>query len=619
MATKDRAVVWIGGAAGEGIASTGDIFCKTASRMGMWVFAYNSYQSVIRGGHVYYQVQIGGGDKILSQGDAPNVLVALNQDTIDRHASKVAEGGAIIFNGDKIKVENVTLAKNVQLIAVPVNQLVTAALADNPAVKPNPVMQNTVDSGALIQLLGLDWATFETSVRSIFGSKKSEIAEVNIKLAAKGAEFAKANAKSLGFALKGDGKKRAIATGNSMIAFGALTGGVKFYSAYPMTPASSIMHWLAPRASKYGMVMKQMEDEIAAAASVVGAGHMGARAMTGTSGGGFALMTECISLAGMTETPCVIAHVMRGGPSTGLPTKTEQGDLFQDLGAGQGDYPKAIIAPITVSDAYHATVESLNIAERYQVPVLLVSDLFLSEHAETIELDSITPNIKIDRGELVTSWKPSDPAKTITTGHVDKNPDDYLRFKNTPSGVSPRALPGTENTLYTTASDEHDEEGIVISDVYTDEATRVMMMDKRMRKMAGIEKETPGPIFTGAKGADITLVGWGSTYQIIEEVRMALEKKGKSVNHVHFRTIWPIHAKETLELLSSTKKTINIENNFSSQMAKLIRMETGFTMNHFINKYDGEPFTLEGLLKDVEACINGKAAPAKVAELAGAR
>ncbi len=618
MATKDRAVVWIGGAAGEGIASTGDIFCKTASRMGMWVFAYNSYQSVIRGGHVYYQVQIGGGDKILSQGDAPDVLVALNQDTIDRHATKVTEGGAIIFNKDKIKVENITLQKNVQVIGVPVDELIKSALTDA-TVKPNPVMQNTVDSGVLIQLLGLDWATFEGSVRSIFGAKKSEIADLNIKLATKGAEFAKANAKSLSIALKGDGKKRAIATGNSMIAFGALTGGVKFYSAYPMTPASSIMHWLAPRGSKYGLVMKQMEDEIAAMCSTVGAGHMGARSMTGTSGGGFALMTEAISLAGMTETPCVVAHVMRGGPSTGLPTKTEQGDLFQDLGAGQGDYPKAIIAPITVSDAYHATIESLNLAERFQIPVLLVSDLFLSEHAETIEVDSISANVKIDRGEFVTSWKPSDPAKTVTTGHLDKNPDDYLRFKNTPSGVSPRALPGTENTIYTTASDEHDEEGIVISDVYTDEATRVLMMDKRMRKMAGIEKETPGPIVTGAKGAEFTLVGWGSTYQIIEEVRLALEKKGKSVNHVHFRTIWPIHAQETLALLSTTKKTINIENNFSSQMAKLIRMETGFTMNHFINKYDGEPFTFEGLLKDVEATINGKAATAKVAELAGAR
>jgi 2-oxoglutarate ferredoxin oxidoreductase subunit alpha len=398
-------------------------------------------------------------------------------------------------------------------------------------------MQNTVDSGALIYMLGLDWATFEGAVKSIFGSKKSEVADLNIKVATKGLEFAKAHAKPLDIKLKGDGKKRAIATGNAMIAFGALTGGCEFYSAYPMTPASSIMHWLAPRASKYGMVMKQMEDEIAAMNAAVGAGHAGCRAMTGTSGGGFALMTEAIGLAAMTETPVVVAHVMRGGPSTGLPTKTEQADLFQDIGASQGDYPKAIIAPITVSDCYNATIDAMNLADKYQTPVIILSDLYLSEHAETIDDGTVSGNVKIDRGEIVTSWAPSDPANNTNGWHVEKNPGDYLRFKDTPSGVSPRAFPGTENTLFVAASDEHDEEGIVISDVFTDQAIRVKMMDKRMRKMIGIEKDTAGPIVTGPKTADVTLVGWGSTWQIIEEVRLALEKKGKSVNHIHFHTM----------------------------------------------------------------------------------
>lgn len=611
MATKDRAVVWIGGAAGDGIASTGDIFCKTASRMGLWVFAYNSYQSVIRGGHVYYQVQIGGGDKVLSQGDEPDVLIALNQDTIQRHAAKVVEGGTIIFNKDKIKLDGIKLRSNVQIISIPVDELTKE-------FGRNPIMQNTVASGALIHILGLDWNTFEGAIKSIFGAKKSEIAELNIKVATKGLEYAKSNHKPLNIKLQGDGKKRAITTGNAMFAFGALTGGCKFYAAYPMTPASSVMHWLAPRASKYGMVMKQMEDEIAAMNATVGAGHVGCRSMTGTSGGGFALMTEAISLAAMTETPCVVIHVMRGGPSTGLPTKTEQGDLFQDIGAGQGDYPKAIIAPISVSDCYQASIDALNLAEKYQTPVILASDLYLSEHAETIDEGSISPNVKIERGEIVESWKPSDPSKTVKEWHVEKNPDDYLRFKDTPSGVSPRALPGTENTLFVAASDEHDEEGIVISDVYTDEAIRIKMMNKRMRKMVGIEKDTQGPIIKGPKTADVTLVGWGSTYQIIEEVRMALEKKGKSVNHIHFRTVWPLHAEETSALLASTKKTINIEVNYTSQMARLIRMETGHKMSHHINKFDGEPFTLPGLLKEVEDIINGVSTK-KVAELAGAR
>jgi 2-oxoglutarate ferredoxin oxidoreductase subunit alpha len=612
MPTKNRAVVWIGGAAGDGIASTGDIFCKTASRMGMWVCAYNSYQSVIRGGHVYYQVQIGGGDQVLSHGDQPDVLLALNQDTVDRHAEKVLEGGAIIFNKDKIKVEGLKLRSNVQLIGIPVDELTKE-------FGRNPVMQNTVDSGALINILGLDWGIFEESINSIFGKKKSEIAQLNINLAKKGAEFAKSNAKPLNIALKGDGKKRAIVTGNAMMAFGALAGGCKFYAAYPMTPASSVMHWLAPRASKYGMVMKQMEDEIAAINVAIGAGQMGVRTMTGTSGGGFALMTEAISLAAMLETPVSVIHVQRGGPSTGLPTKTEQADLFQDIGAGQGDYPKAIIAPITVSDAYHAAVESMNLAEKYQIPVLILSDLYLSEHAETIDDKTITNDIKIERGEIVESVPAPDPSKNENDSwHVTKNPTEYLRYKDTPSGVSPRALPGTAHAMYTSPSDEHDEEGIVISDVFTDEAIRIKMMEKRMRKMSGIEKDTQGPIVTGDKTADFTLVGWGSTFNMIEEVRLALEKKGKKVNHIHFRTVWPLHAEETSKLLNAAKSTINIENNFSSQMAKLIRMETGYQMNHFINKYDGEPFTLEWLLKEVEACMSGKPV-AKKRELAGVR
>jgi len=596
MSLKSRVTLRIGGAAGDGIASTGDIVCKTASRSGLHVFAYNSYQSVIRGGHVFYQVQIGAGEKVLSQGESPDVLVALNQDTLKRHASFVNENGVIIFNKDKIKPEGLTLQKNVQILGIPVDELTKA-------FGRSPIMQNTVASGALVQLLRLDWSLHESSIRSIFGSKKSEIADLNIRLAKAGADYAAANAKPLEVRLQGDGQKRAFATGNAMFGFGALVGGCKMYTAYPMTPASSIMHWLAPRAPKYGMLMKQMEDELAAMNAVVGAGNVGVRAMTGTSGGGFALMTEAVSLAAMLETPATIIHVSRGGPSTGLPTKTEQADLFQDIGAGQGDYPKAIIAPISVADAYHSSIEAMNLADKYQIPVIILSDLYLSEHAETIEDGLVTANVKIDRGEIVSSWQPSDPAKNVAS-YIIKNPDDYLRYKDTPSGVSPRAFPGTENTLFVAASDEHDEEGVVISDVFTDENIRIKMMNKRMRKMEGVEKDTQGPIVTGPKTADVTLVGWGSTFQIIEEVRLALEEKGQSVNHIHFRTLWPLHAEQTAALLKNCRKTINIENNYSGQFAKLLRMETGISLDHFIRKYSGEPFGFSELLGQVELAMS---------------
>src|SRR6185436_2553434 len=260
--------------------------------------------------------------------------------------------------------------------------------------------------------------------------------------------------------------------GNQGIAVGALAANCKFFSAYPMTPASSIMHFLAPNGPKYGMVMKQCEDEIASMNMAVGAGQMGVRSMTATSGGGFSLMTEAVGLAGMLETPVVVVNVQRGGPSTGLPTKTEQADLFQLLGASQGEYPRVILAPNTIEDAYATTAEAFNLAEKYQCPVLIVSDLMLSEHTETV--DGLDLNVKIDRGEFVAEWNGEGP---------------YKRYLDTPTGVSPRALPGTPNALYVSSSDEHNERGEVISDVFTDPPTRRKMVEKRFRKMDFAKKE----------------------------------------------------------------------------------------------------------------------------------
>jgi 2-oxoglutarate ferredoxin oxidoreductase subunit alpha len=597
MTTKPRVTVLMGGAAGDGVASTGDIFCRTSSRSGLHVYAYNSYQSVIRGGHVYYQVQVGGDSRVLSHGDNPDIVIALNQDTMNRHAAQVREGGIVIFNADKIKTDGVKLASGVRALGLPVTELTQSFPGKN------GVMQNTLALGALTHILGLNWAVFEESIRSIFGKKKVEVADANVKIAKAGFDFAQSKIEALGVSLKGDGKRRMLLTGNQAIAMGAVAGGCKFYSAYPMTPASSIMHWLAPRAPKYGMVMKQCEDEIAAINMAIGAGHAGVRSMTGTSGGGFALMTEAIGLAGMTETPVVIAEVQRGGPSTGLPTKTEQADLWQVLGASQGEYPRAVIAPITVSDAFYATTEALNLAEKFQCPILIVSDLLLSEHMETVDPETLTNKVPIERGEIVQSWT------------QNGNGEKFKRYKDTPSGVSPRVLPGTPELMYVAASDEHDEEGIVISDVYTDPAIRVKMMEKRMRKVDGLLKATQGPLVDGNPAdAAMTLIGWGSTYQIIQEVVLALRQAGARVCHVQIRNIVPFHADELEAVLKASKKTVCIENNYTGQMASLIRQETGYKVHHKINKYDGEPFYFEPLLGQVKACL-GANAPVRQVQL----
>src|SRR5206468_8021568 len=269
--------------------------------------------------------------------------------------------------------------------------------------------------------------------------------------------------------------RRPFATGNELFALGAATAGCKFYSAYPMTPASSILHWMASHGERCGVVVKQCEDELAVANMAIGAGHAGVRSMCATSGGGFALMTEAIGMAGMIETPVVIVNVQRGGPSTGLPTKTEQGDLNQAVGASQGDYPRVIIAPRDATDCFYTTVEAFNLAETFQLPVIIISDLLLGEHRSTVDPEALSSQVPIERGEWVEALSPDDAQN-----------GGYKRYALTPSGISPRARPGREGLIHVSGTDDHDEHGILISDEHTNPAIRRKMHEKRMRKMVGV-------------------------------------------------------------------------------------------------------------------------------------
>ncbi len=580
---RQSAVVWIGGAAGDGVASTGDILAKTCSRSGLHYFAQSSYQSVIRGGHVVYQFQTAS-TPVYTHGDNFDLLIALNQDSVDLHLKSIQPGvgRGIVFNSDKVKLDAAQLPAGTVAYGLPVGDL-TAEFGRN------PVMQNTLASGVFIYLMGLSWDIFEKAVRDQFGKKKAEIADLNVKVARKGFEYAQSKFQPIkDIVLKGDGKARMLMGANQAIALGAVAGGCTFYSAYPMTPASAIMHWLAPRAAKYGIVMKQCEDEIASINMAIGAGYSGVRAMTGTSGGGFALMTEALGLSGITEIPVVAVLVQRGGPSTGLPTKTEQGDLFQALGAGQGEYPKAVFAPISVEDAFHATVQSLNAAEKYQIPVILLSDLLLSEHLETVDPEAVTNKVPIERGPVVDSVGP-----------------DYKRYADTPSGVSPRVFPGVEGGQHVAASDEHDEDGVLISDIFTNPTTRVKMVKKRFRKMDGLARELASQsiLKEGPAEADLTLVGWGSTYKTLKNIRLALEKEGVKVNHLQFRVVWPFPSEAAAKEWRSVKKAVMVENNYSGLFAKLLRQETGFTVAHHIRKFDGEPFNFSPLLERIKGLL----------------
>ncbi len=583
MAEFSSITIGIAGAAGDGLDKTGDTLAKTAARLGLYAYAYNSYQSVIRGGHIWLRVRLGQ-ERLGSHGDHLHALIALNQDSIERHAPEVESGGIVIFNSDKLRC-NIALRDNVVSAPIPVGQLT------KPLGPVQPIMQNTVALGALLFLIGLEFDVTAGVFADTFGHKGQAIIDQNVKLARAGYDYAREHFAPLGCKWNFSRKRRPFITGNEAISLGAFAAGCKFYSAYPMTPASAILHWMANHGERCGISVKQCEDELAVVNTAVGAGFAGVRAMCGTSGGGFALMTEAIGMASMIEVPVVIVEVQRGGPSTGIPTKTEQADLNQVYGASQGDFPRVIIAPTDTADCFHSTVEAFNLAEKYQLPVIIISDLLVSEHPETIEPEELPATVPIDRGELVADW-PGGNGK-------------YKRYAFTSSGVSPRALPGTANAHYIAASDEHDEEGILISDVFTNAAIRRKIAEKRMKKMDLALRDLPAPQLEGPSNADVTLIGWGSCKGVIREAIPQLAALGVIANQLHFKYLLPFHRREAAAILRNCKRTICVELNASGQFARHLRAETGYTVHDHILKYDGEPFEPHHIVEQVQAILEG--------------
>ncbi len=562
----------IGGAAGDGVSSTAESFAKMCARSGLHVWTYSSYQSVIRGGHVWTQVR-GSSEPVLSHGTDPNVLVCLNQQTMDVHQGDVPEGGAIVYDSDFTKSDPSKVRKGVRLLGIPLRKLAQT-------VTPNALVRNTVALGAAVRLCDVDFRHLESAFKTIWGDKKPEVAEENVRAARLGAEAVEKAGGSLNLGIPFSHEPRYLMTGNEAVALGALAAGVRFHAQYPMTPASSILHWMAAHGPQHGVVVKQVEDELAAMNMAVGAGHAGVRSMVATSGGGFSLMVEAIGQAGMTETPLVAVLVQRGGPSTGLPTKTEQGDLNLALGAGQGDWPRGILAPRHTQECFDLTAKAFNFAELYQTPILIMSDLYLGEGFRTV--DKLDFNVPIVRGMMAADGG-------AAAGR-------YKRYAYTASGVSPRVLPGRKGYQYIAATDEHMEGGELISDIlaglpeFVEE--RRKMQDKRMRKLEGLRKDMPPPELWGSPNADLTLIHWGSTWGPAHEAILQIEEQeGVKVNSLEFPSLFPFHADETLRILKGVKRTLIIEANYTGQFARLLRAETGYKPNFSFLKYDGEPFT----------------------------
>ena len=592
----------IGGAAGQGIATPGNILARMFVRRGLHFNAYNAYQSIIRGGHIFLTVRVSDGE-IYSHGDKLDLLVCLNQDTMDRHQGLMGSGTRVIFNSDSIEPGD-----DGQGAQCP---LPVAELTDN---NRNKLIQNTVALGAIMHLLGLDFEILEAILILQFQRKGQDVVDENVGVASAGFDYARENFEAFPEPVPTGLKPMAIWTGNEALAMGGAAAGVKFYCAYPMSPSTGVLHWMANNARDLGIMVRQVEDEIGVANMAVGAAHAGCRSMCATSGGGFALMTEAIGMAGMMEIPVVFIDVQRAGPSTGVPTKTEQGDLWQTLGASQGDFERFIVAPKDVLDAFRTIPELFNLVDRCQCPGIVISDLLISEGTFSVDPDDIGMQPNIDRGDVITESRtdvsdlPS--ASQSGNGHgkglVGAPSNGYMRYQITDSGISPRALPGLEGYVHVVATDEHDEDGVLISDEYTNPHKRRRMVEKRARKFKDIADQIAPPGLEGPEDAEVTLIGWGSTYGVIKEAVEQLKQEGVSANHLPIKWIVPLHTDAVVEIVSKAKRSIIIENNYSGQFYRYLRSETGLAVDGHIRKYDGEPFMPHHIVAGVLEQLAGK-------------
>ncbi len=576
LAKFDIAIV-VGGAAGQGVATPGNILTKLFARRGLNSYAYNAFQSIIRGGHCLLTFRVSE-QEVFTHGDKFDILITLNQDTMNRHLKHMRPGTWVIYNSDSITPGEAD--DGVHFCKMPVKEL-----SNN---NRNKLIQNTAAIAAVLGIMNLELEAFEEIVKAQFKRKGQEVVDANLGVARAAYQHAQDNYPSFEAEVPFGAKPLGIWNGNTAIAIGAAAAGVKFYCAYPMSPSTGILHWIAQNARELGIMVRQVEDEIGVITMAIGAAHAGCRTMCATSGGGFALMTEGVGAAGMMEIPLVIVDVQRSGPSTGVPTKTEQGDLWQVLGASQGDFPRFIVAPRDAVDSFNTIPMLFNLVDKYQCPSIVLSDQLIAEGNFTFDPDEIDMHPNIDRGELIT-----EPSET----------NGYMRYKITESGISPRALPGLEGRIHVVSTDEHQEDGVLISDEYTHPHKRQAMMEKRQRKMIGVEKEIEPPKLEGLEDSNVTLIGWGSTYGVIHEAIEQLSDEGITANHLHIKWIVPFHGEVVSDILSRCNKTIMVENNYSGLFHRYMRSETGLTVDSHIRKYDGEPFMPHHIVDGVKEIL----------------
>jgi 2-oxoglutarate ferredoxin oxidoreductase subunit alpha len=551
------------GEAGQGIQTVEKIFTKIVKKAGFNVFSTKEYMSRVRGGSNSTQIRISS-KPVSAYVDRIDILIPLSKEALE-HVKKRISKKTLIIGEDKY-IKN---TKTQNKIEIPITQLAKSI--------GNIIYSNTIAVGLLSSICGINKTILNKTIEEYFEKKKKELVKNNIKAANKGYEtcFEHIKKDKIKKIISPPNKtnNNIILNGAETISLGAIAGGCNFISSYPMSPSTGVLTFLSKHSEEFNIIAEQAEDEISAINMVLGAWYTGARGMVTTSGGGYALMTEGVSLAGMIESPVVIHLGQRPAPATGLPTRTEQGDLEHAIYSSHGEFPKIIFAPGTLEDGFYLTQKAFNLADKYQIPVYILTDQYF--------IDSFYDIQKLDIGKIK------------NTNHFIKTDKDYKRYKITKNGISPRGIPGYGDGLVCVDSDEHDEEGRITEN----SETRIKMVDKRLRKLTKIEKEIIPPELVGKKDYKILVIGWGSTYHIIKE---AIENIGKKdIAFLHFKQVFPLHS-ETINYLNKAEKTIIVENNATSQFAKLIRQQTGYDIQNKILQYDGLPFSVETIIKEIQ-------------------
>ena len=571
----------VGGEAGDGIDSTGKIFAQALSRAGRHVFTSKDFASRIRGGYTAYKVRTSV-DDVQSVVDRLDVLIALTQRTIDENLDELHDGSVIIYDGERSTMADVEIPEGMIGLDVPLKRLAEEA--------GGAIMRNVVALGAACEVSDFPIENLDSALQKRFGSKGQQLVENNKEAARAGQNYvAEEYDHDFDYDLETTDEDYVLLNGDEAIGMGAIAAGCRFYAGYPITPATDVMEYLTGRIEQYGGHVVQAEDELSAINIALGAARAGARSMTATSGPGIDLMAETFGLVATSETPLVICDVMRSGPSTGMPTKQEQGDLNMTLYGGHGEIPRFVLAPTSVDECFWKTVEAFNLAEKYNTPVYLVSDLAMAVTEQTFSPEAFDMDaVEIERGRVVDDE---------TIGEWQNEKGQFKPHALTEDGVSPRAFPGTAGGAHMSTGLEHDELGRRTED--TD--MRIEQVDKRTRKVeTAKEREDWSPREFGNPESDQLIISWGSNEGALIEAIDMLEADGLDVRFLSVPYIFP--RPDLSEEINDADEVVVVECNQTGQFADVLEHDALRRVKR-INKYDGVRFKADELADEIRSAL----------------